>query len=109
MSTTPTLARPTPADIYDTRPRGFVQVAVAPPGATIITSGMVGYDRDWRLTGDGGFEAQLRQVAANLQSQTFRSFEIYIVVTGIYLALALSFSALFKLIYDRALNYPDRR
>ena len=51
----------------------------------------------------------LTSVAANLQSQTFRSFEIYIVVTAIYLALALSFSALFKLIYQRVLNYPDRR
>ena len=51
----------------------------------------------------------LTSVAANLQSQTFRSFEIYIVVTAIYLALALSFSALFKLIYQRMLNYPDRR
>jgi polar amino acid transport system permease protein len=30
-------------------------------------------------------------------------------VACIYLALALSFSALFKLIYRRTLNYPDRR
>jgi polar amino acid transport system permease protein len=51
----------------------------------------------------------LTSVAANLQSQTFRSFEIYIVVAGIYLALALAFSAMFKLIYKRTLNYPDRR
>ena len=34
----------------------------------------------------------LTSVASNLQSQTFRSFEIYIVVAAIYLALALSFS-----------------
>ena len=51
----------------------------------------------------------LTSVAANLVSQTFRSFEIYIVVTAIYLALALSFSALFRLIQRRALSYPDRR
>ncbi|MES3001404.1 MAG: amino acid ABC transporter permease [Pseudomonadota bacterium] len=51
----------------------------------------------------------LTSVAANLQSQTFRSFEIYIVVAGIYLALAVTFSALFKVIYQMALNYPDRR
>lgn len=51
----------------------------------------------------------LTSVAANLQSQTFRSFEIYIVVTLIYLALALSFSALFRLIQRRFLSYPDRR
>ena len=51
----------------------------------------------------------LTSVAANLQSQTFRSFEIYIVVAVIYLALSLAFSALFKLIYEHTLNYPDRR
>ena len=51
----------------------------------------------------------LTSVAATLQSQTFRSFEIYIVVAVIYLALSLAFSALFKLIYEHTLNYPDRR
>ena len=51
----------------------------------------------------------LTSVAANLQSQTFRSFEIYIVVAAIYLVLAMAFSGLFKLIYQRTLNYPDRR
>lgn len=51
----------------------------------------------------------LTSVAANLQSQTFRSFEIYIVVTTIYLALALAFSALFRLAQRRWLSYPDRR
>ncbi|SIR38183.1 amino acid ABC transporter permease [Pseudacidovorax sp. RU35E] len=51
----------------------------------------------------------LTSVAATLQSQTFRSFEIYIVVAAIYLGLALLFSLLFKLIYQRVLHYPDRR
>lgn len=51
----------------------------------------------------------LTSVAANLQSQTFRSFEIYIVVAVIYLLLAMGFSALFRQIYRRTLNYPDRR
>ena len=51
----------------------------------------------------------LTSVAANPQKQTFRSFEIYIVVAVIYLALSLAFSALFKLIYEHTLNYPDRR
>ncbi len=51
----------------------------------------------------------LTSVAANLQSQTFRSFEIYIVVTCIYLALALSFSMLFRMVQRRSLSYPDRR
>jgi polar amino acid transport system permease protein len=51
----------------------------------------------------------LTSVAANLQSQTFRSFEIYIVVAVVYLALTLVFSAFFRLVYRRTLNYPDRR
>ncbi len=51
----------------------------------------------------------LTSVAATLQSQTFRSFEIYIVVALIYLGLALLFSLLFRVIYRHALNYPDRR
>jgi len=51
----------------------------------------------------------LTSVAANLQSQTFRSFEIYIVITAIYLALALAFSALFRGIHQRWLLWPDRR
>ena len=37
----------------------------------------------------------LTSVAANLQSQTFRSFEIYIVVAVVYLALSMAFSGLF--------------
>jgi len=51
----------------------------------------------------------LTSVAANLQSQTFRSFEIYIVVAAIYLLLAMAFSAGFKLLYARVFHYPDRR
>jgi polar amino acid transport system permease protein len=51
----------------------------------------------------------LTSVASNLQSQTFRSFEIYIVVALIYLGLAMTFSGLFRLVYQRTLNYPDRR
>ncbi|QHI99503.1 ABC transporter permease subunit [Xylophilus rhododendri] len=51
----------------------------------------------------------LTSVAANLQSQTFRSFEIYIVVAGIYLLLSLAFSAFFKLVFNATLNYPDRK
>lgn len=51
----------------------------------------------------------LTSVAASLQSLTFRSFEIYIVVTFIYLAMTLAFSALFSLIYKYTLDYPDRK
>ena len=51
----------------------------------------------------------LTSVAANIQSETFRSFEVYIVVAVIYLALSLAFNLLFKLIFQMFLNYPDRR
>ncbi|MDO4969734.1 MAG: amino acid ABC transporter permease, partial [Comamonadaceae bacterium] len=51
----------------------------------------------------------LTSVAANIQSETFRSFEVYIVVALIYLLLSLMFSALFKLVHRMCLNYPDRR
>lgn len=51
----------------------------------------------------------LTSVAANIQSETFRSFEVYIVVAVIYLTLSLLFSGLFKLVHRMCLNYPDRR
>jgi polar amino acid transport system permease protein len=51
----------------------------------------------------------LTSVAANIQSETFRSFEVYIIVAAIYLLLSLAFHALFKLVYQTCLNYPDRR
>jgi polar amino acid transport system permease protein len=51
----------------------------------------------------------LMSVAANLQSQTFRSFEIYIVVAVVYLLLTLAFSALFRLVFRLGLDFPDRR
>ncbi|MGB3290181.1 MAG: amino acid ABC transporter permease [Burkholderiaceae bacterium] len=51
----------------------------------------------------------LTSVAATLQSETFRSFEIYIVITVIYLLLTLVFSYLFRLVFQWGLNYPDRR
>ena len=47
---------------------------------------------------------ELTSVADKIAVQTFRSFEIYIVVTGIYLALSLLFSTLFALIYRRRLQ-----
>ncbi|HEU0231092.1 MAG TPA: amino acid ABC transporter permease [Burkholderiaceae bacterium] len=51
----------------------------------------------------------LTSIAVNLVSQTFRSFEIYIVVTVIYLLLTLAFSFLFRRLFLLGLNYPDRR
>ena len=51
----------------------------------------------------------LTSVANNIQSLTFTSFEVYLVVTAIYLALSLAFSALFASIDRLAFSYPDRR
>lgn len=42
----------------------------------------------------------------DLQSQTFASFEVYLVVTAIYLALAVGFSAVFAAIERAAFTYP---
>jgi polar amino acid transport system permease protein len=51
----------------------------------------------------------LTSVAATLVSQTFRSFEIYIVITVIYFVLTLVFTYLFRLVFRLGLNYPDGR
>ncbi|MGC3962413.1 MAG: amino acid ABC transporter permease [Rhodocyclaceae bacterium] len=51
----------------------------------------------------------LTSVAAKLQSDTFKSFEIYIVVTAIYLVLSQLFSLLFRIIYRANFNYPEGR
>ena len=45
----------------------------------------------------------------DLQSQTFASFEVYLVVTAIYLALAVGFSAVFAAIERAAFTYPTSR
>jgi polar amino acid transport system permease protein len=52
---------------------------------------------------------ELTSMANNIQSRTFRSFEIYIVVTVIYLGLSLLFSTVFAAIQRVAFAYPDRR
>lgn len=51
----------------------------------------------------------LASVAANIQSETFRSFEIYITVTIIYFVLSLMFLSIFKIIWRRFLYYPEGR
>lgn len=50
---------------------------------------------------------ELTAVANNLQSQTFRSFEIYIVVTGMYFAMSLMFAGTFALIYRAVFARTD--
>jgi polar amino acid transport system permease protein len=45
----------------------------------------------------------------DLQAQTFASFEVYLVITAMYLALSLGFSAFFSLIQRAAFHYPMSR
>lgn len=50
----------------------------------------------------------LSSVANHVQSVTFRSFEVYIVVTGIYFILSSGLSGAFSLIFQRFIDYPTR-
>jgi len=54
---------------------------------------------------------ELTGAANDIQSRSFRSFEVYIVATGLYFAMALAFSALFFLIekYVFRAHLPSRR
>jgi polar amino acid transport system permease protein len=52
---------------------------------------------------------ELTATANDLQSRTFRSFEIYIVVTGIYLALSMLFSGVFGGIHRAVFARPGGR
>ena len=52
---------------------------------------------------------ELAAVANNLQSKTFRSFEIYLVVTAMYLVMSLMFSVAFAGIYRAVFARQDRR
>ncbi|HEX2018804.1 MAG TPA: amino acid ABC transporter permease [Aurantimonas sp.] len=45
----------------------------------------------------------------DLQSQTFASFEVYLVITAMYLILSLGFSGLFSLVQRAAFHYPMSR
>jgi polar amino acid transport system permease protein len=51
---------------------------------------------------------ELTAIAQNLESTTFRSFEVYLSVTGLYLAMALMLSALLKGIGRMWFSYPTR-
>ena len=51
----------------------------------------------------------LTSVANQVSSETFRNFEVYIVVTGIYLLLATGFSLAFAAISRLAFSYPQSR
>jgi polar amino acid transport system permease protein len=51
----------------------------------------------------------LTSVANEISSLTFRNFEAYIVVTGMYLLLTFGFSAIFSIISRLAFSYPQSR
>ncbi len=50
----------------------------------------------------------LTSVAAHVQSVTFRSFEVYILVTAIYFLLSSGLSAMFAWIYRSYVEFPTR-
>ncbi len=53
---------------------------------------------------------ELVSAANTIQSQTFRSLEVYLVATGIYLLMSMMFSALFAVIHRLVFTYDlDRR
>lgn len=45
----------------------------------------------------------------DIQQRTFTAFEVYLVITGMYLVMSLGFSGLFRLIQRLAFNYPLSR
>ncbi|MDF2095546.1 amino acid ABC transporter permease [Aquibaculum arenosum] len=51
----------------------------------------------------------LTAIGNNIQSATFAAFEVYLVITLIYLFLSIGFSSLFKLVERVAFNYPLSR
>ncbi|KEO60005.1 amino acid ABC transporter permease [Thioclava indica] len=51
----------------------------------------------------------LASAGADLNAKTFASFEIYLVITAMYLVLSLLFSGLFRLVQHTLFNYPASR
>lgn len=51
---------------------------------------------------------ELTAIANDVASRTFASFEVYIIVTGIYFVMGIAFSALFSLLFRRIFAYPDK-
>ena len=52
---------------------------------------------------------ELSAIAAIIQSRTFRSFEVYLVVAGFYLAMSFAFEAAFGAIYRAVFVRPGDR
>lgn len=51
---------------------------------------------------------ELTAIANDVASRTFASFEVYIIVTGIYFCMGVAFSAVFSLLFRQLFAYPDR-
>ena len=51
---------------------------------------------------------ELTSVAQRFESDTFRSFEVYFTITGMYLAISWILMAGFAAIARRQFNYPTR-
>jgi polar amino acid transport system permease protein len=51
---------------------------------------------------------ELTAIANDVASRTFASFEVYIIVTGIYFVMGIAFSAVFSLLFRRLFAYPDK-
>lgn len=51
---------------------------------------------------------ELTAIANDVASRTFASFEVYIIVTGIYFVMGIAFSAVFSLLFRRIFAYPDK-
>lgn len=51
---------------------------------------------------------ELTAIANDVASRTFASFEVYIIVTGIYFAMGVAFSAVFSLLFRKLFAYPDK-
>lgn len=51
---------------------------------------------------------ELTAIANDVASRTFASFEVYIIVTGIYFCMGIAFSALFSLLFRQLFAYPDK-
>jgi len=51
---------------------------------------------------------ELTAIANDVASRTFASFEVYIIVTGIYFVMGIGFSTVFKLLFHKIFAYPDK-
>jgi polar amino acid transport system permease protein len=51
---------------------------------------------------------ELTAIANDIASRTFASFEVYIIVTGIYFVMGIAFSTVFSLLFRQLFAYPDK-